>query len=59
MKTRETNEQFAERIRNLPRLERKRLIEERMSARDEAELLRDLVLCFVALTFLALAPFIF
>jgi hypothetical protein len=41
MKTRETNEEFAERIRHLPRSERKTLIAERMTPQEETELLRD------------------
>jgi hypothetical protein len=47
MKTRETNEEFAERIRHLPRSERKALIAERMTPQEETELLRDSTVAFV------------
>ena len=59
MKTRESNEEFAERIRHLPRLERKRLIAERMTPEEETELLRDSFVAFVGLVLIALSPIIF
>jgi len=59
MKTRESKEEFAERIRHLPRLERKRLIAERMTPEEETELLRDSFVAFVGLVLIALSPIIF
>jgi hypothetical protein len=59
MKTRESNEEFAERIRHLPRLERKRLIDERMTPEEHEQLFRDSLVAFVGLVLIAVSPFIF
>lgn len=59
MKTRESNEEFAERIRHLPRLERKRLIAERMTPEEHDQLFRDSLIAFVGLVLIAVSPFIF
>ena len=59
MKTRESREEFAERIRHLPRSERKVLIAEQMTPEEETELLLGSFVAIVLGAVAALSTFIF